>query len=91
MGSIVLSRRAQRGSRALIHRSRRNRDAPLCTVYRGFDRDAKESFVWLRIAEDETWSSSEASNVSSRPPRSLDVVGIIRRACQAQACQELST
>jgi hypothetical protein len=86
MGLIVLGRRAQRGSRALIHRSRRNRDAPLCTVYRGVDRDAKKSFVWLRIAEDETWSSSDASKFETTPVSR----GIIRRACQAQACPELS-
>ena len=67
MGLIVLSRRAQRGSRALIHRSRRNRDAPLCTVCRGIDGDAKESLAGLRIAEDETWSSSKASKFETTP------------------------
>jgi hypothetical protein len=81
MGLIVLSRRAQRGSRALIHRSRRNRDAPLCTVCRGIDGDARESLAWLRIAEDETWSSSKASKFETQQAET----SIIRRACQARA------
>jgi len=41
----------------------------------------KSRLAWLRIAEDETWSSSKASKFETTPSES----SIIRRACQAQA------